>query len=463
MSKAKHKSRSSTRPVEPSASPPVPTGLLNHLQVEYRPTETLRPADRNARTHSPKQIRQIADSIRRFGFTNPILTNGNGQVMAGHGRLAAALQLGLPQVPTLGLDYLTPAEQRAYVLADNRLAELAGWDRGLLGLELLELSHMDLDFDLTLTGFDTGDIDVLVGELEIAANEDDLVPPQPTGPTVSRRGDLWQIGAHRLLCGDATAPAAYATLLGGETAQLVFIDPPYNVAIQGHVSGLGKVQHREFAMASGEMSAPEFTDFLRTVFTRLVTVSANGAIHMVCMDWRHLRELLAAGEVYNEIKNVCVWTKTNAGMGSLYRSQHELVFVFKSGAGPHINNVELGVHGRYRTNVWSYAGMNTFGQSRDEELALHPTVKPVALVADAIQDCSHRGGLVLDVFAGSGTTLLAAHKTGRRGYGMELDPRYCDVIIRRLSEATGLEATLADGGETFDAVHERRSAVAEEV
>ncbi|MEQ1803730.1 MAG: DNA methyltransferase [Gammaproteobacteria bacterium] len=426
--------------------------------MEYRPAEQLRPADRNARTHSPKQIRQIAASIRRFGFTNPILTNGNGQVISGHGRLAAAAELGLTQVPTLRLDHLTPTEQRAYVLADNRLAELAGWDRQLLGLELLDLSRLELDFDLTITGFDTGDIDVLVDELEIAANEDDLVPALAEGPAVSRPGDLWQVGTHRLLCGDATDSQAYARLLGSETAQLVFIDPPYNVAIQGHVSGLGKVQHREFAMASGEMSAPAFTAFLQTVFTRLVAVSDDGAIHFVCMDWRHMGEVLTAGTAYRELKNLCVWTKTNGGMGSLYRSQHELVFVFKAGTGPHINNVELGVHGRYRTNVWAYAGMNTFSRDRNDELALHPTVKPVALVADAIQDCSHRGGLVLDVFAGSGTSLLAAHKTGRRGYGMELDARYCDVILRRLREATGFEAVLADDGQSFDTIQQLRSA-----
>ena len=365
-------------------------------------------------------------------------------------------------MPTLRLDHLSPTEQRAYVLADNRLAELAGWDRQLLGMELLDLSTLELDFDLTLTGFDTGDIDVLISGIEEAANEDELIPPVKAGPAVSQPGDLWQIGAHRLLCGDATDPAAYARLLNGQPAQLVFIDPPYNVAINGHVSGLGKVQHREFAMASGEMSAATFTAFLQTVFSQLVAVSNDGAIHYICMDWRHMGEVLAAGAVYSELKNLCVWAKSNGGMGSLYRSQHELVFVFKAGTEPHINNVELGVHGRYRTNVWSYAGMNSFGQGRDDELALHPTVKPVALVADAIQDCSHRGGLVLDVFAGSGTTLLAAEQTGRRGYGLELDPHYCDVTIRRLISVAGLNAVHADSGESFDIVQQRRTAQVEE-
>lgn len=457
MSFKKRKARTTSRPASSPIAESPPTGLLHHLQVVQRPANALRAADRNARTHSPKQIRQIADSIRRFGFINPILTNADNQVIAGHGRLAAALQLGMTEVPCLRLDHLSPTEQRAYVLADNRLAELAGWDRQLLGLELLDLSTLDLDFDLTITGFDTGDIDVLVGEIETTATEHDLIPPVEPSPAVSQPGDLWQIGPHRLLCGDATDPAAYTRLLGGQSAQLVFIDPPYNVAINGHVSGLGKVQHREFAMASGEMSTAAFTEFLHSVFSQLVAVSSNGAIHYVCMDWRHMGEVLAAGAVYDEFKNLCVWAKSNGGMGSLYRSQHELVFVFKAGSGPHINNVELGVHGRYRTNVWSYAGMNSFGQGRDAELALHPTVKPVALVADAIQDCSHRGGLVLDVFAGSGTTLLAAEQTGRHGYGLELDPHYCDVTIRRLHAVAGLQAVHADSGETFEAIQQRRA------
>jgi hypothetical protein len=290
------------------------------------------------------------------------------------------------------------------------------------------------------------------------------LPPLPGGPPVTRTGDLWQIGPHRLLCGDATRVDSYSRLLGPERAQLVITDPPFNVPVAGHVSGLGKIQHREFPMASGEMSSAEFTRFLQTVFGQLVSASQDGAISAVFMDWRHLPEILAAGQAtYSELKNLCVWNKTNAGMGSLYRSQHELVLIFKVGTGPHINNVELGRHGRYRTNVWTYPGANTFRTNRDVELGWHPTVKPVALVADAIRDCSHRQGLVLDVFAGSGTTLVAAQRTGRRGYGMELDPRYCDVILQRLQEATGQEPVLSDEGQTFEQIRAQRHAADREV
>lgn len=441
------RARQSRIPTTP-ATPTAPSGLLQHLEVCYRQVANLRPADRNARTHTERQVHQIAASIQRFGFVNPILINADGQILAGHGRLAAARQLGYREVPTLRIDHLTAAEQRAYALADNRLAELAGWDRQTLALELQDLQTVDLD--LTLTGFETAEIDVLLGELQVAPTDDDEpLAPKP-GPALTMPGDLWQIGPHRLLCADATQAASYAHLLGDQRAQLVFTDPPYNVPIAGHVSGLGKIQHREFPMASGEMSAAEFTAFLRTVFGHLASASEDGALHYVCMDWRHLGEIHAAGQAaYTELKNLCVWAKTNAGMGSLYRSRHELVFVFKAGTGPHINNVALGRYGRYRTNVWEYAGANTFRKDRAADLADHPTVKPVALVADAIQDASERGSIVLDAFAGSGTTLLAAERTGRRGYGLELDPHYCDVILRRLASHANLTAVHALTGEPF--------------
>jgi DNA modification methylase len=237
---------------------------------------------------------------------------------------------------------------------------------------------------------------------------------------------------------------------------MVFTDPPYNVPIGGHVGGLGSIQHREFAMAAGEMSQPEFTAFLQSVFGHLGAYSANGSVHFLCMDWRHCPEILAAGAAaYTELKNICVWAKNNGGMGSLYRSQHEFVFVFKSGTAAHINNVELGKYGRYRTNVWSYAGVNSFGGDR-ADLALHPTVKPVAMVADAIRDCSHRSGIVLDAFIGSGTTLIAAERTGRRCFGIELDPAYCDVAVRRLRAVCGLEAILKATGQSFAKVEAER-------
>jgi DNA modification methylase len=281
----------------------------------------------------------------------------------------------------------------------------------------------------------------------------------PTGPAISRQGDLWLIGDHRLYCGDALDPGAYQRLLGAEKAGCVFTDPPYNVRIDGHVSGLGEVSHREFAMASGEMSSPQFQHFLLKAFQNMAAASRDGALNYICMDWRHARELLEAGAMaYTELKNLCVWAKTNAGMGSLYRSQHELVFVFKHGLSPHINNVELGKHGRNRTNLWTYAGMNSFSKDRDEELAMHPTVKPVAMVADAILDASLRGDIVLDPFCGSGTTLLAAQKTARRGFGIEFDPLYVDLIIRRLHDRYGLEARLEASGASFAEISAARQA-----
>jgi DNA modification methylase len=433
----------------------------NLLSIIYQPLASLKPRTANPRTHSKKQIDQIAKAIRRFGFINPILTDDGGGIIAGHGRYQAASVLGLKQVPTVRLSDMSEAEIRAYVIADNRLAENAGWDRVLLGLELQYLTELEIDFDATVTGFEAPEIDILIGELSLAANDNDpadAVIEVAAGPAVSRLGDVWQIGKHRLICGDSTKPETYQRLLGDARAQMVFTDPPYNVPISGHVGGLGAIQHREFAMASGEMSQAEFTAFLRSVFSNLATFSVDGSIHFQCMDWRHVPEMLAAGTAaYTDLKNICVWAKNNGGMGSLYRSQHEFIFVFKSGTAPHINNVELGKHGRYRTNIWNYAGVNSFGGDRGD-LSLHPTVKPVAMVADAIRDCSNRKDIVLDAFLGSGTTLIAAEKTGRRGYGVEIDPRYCDVTIRRLRAVCGLEAVLEATGQSFAEVEAQRAA-----
>ena len=432
------------------------------LAIEHLPTAGLRPYARNARTHSAKQIAQIAASIREFGFNNPVLVDREGEIIAGHGRVAAAKLLGRDTVPCVRLEHLNEAQKRAYILADNRLAEKAGWDRETLAIELQFLTEFEVDFDVTVTGFEMAEVDLLLGgsaQSDAMADPADAVPETALGPAVTRPGDIWLIGRHRLICGDSLEPETYDRLLAGEKAQMIFTDPPYNVKIDGHVSGLGVAKHREFAFASGEMTEDEFTRFLARVFDNLASYAANGAIHFVCMDWRHQAEVLAAARGnYAELKNLCVWAKTNGGMGSLYRSQHELIFVFKSGRAPHINNVELGKHGRYRTNVWSYAGANAFSATRDDDLAMHPTVKPVALVADAILDCSKRKGLILDAFGGSGTTLVAAERTGLRGVAIEIDPAYCDVIVRRLAKVAGLTATLEATGDTFDEVAGERAA-----
>jgi DNA modification methylase len=434
---------------------------LQNLTIEPRSTSSLKLRRNNPRTHSDRQIRQIADSIETFGFTNPVLIDATDTVIAGHGRVRAANHLGIRQVPTVRLEHLTPEQVRAYVIADNKLAECAGWDRDLLAIEFQELCEIDLDFALEVTGFETAELDLLIGggaEQEAGDPADDSVDLDPAAPPVSRPGDLWQIGSHRLLCGDALESESYARLLDDRSADLVFVDPPYNVRIDGHVSGLGRARHAEFAMASGEMTGRGFTAFLEGALGHHAARSCDGALHFVCMDWRHSAELLeAARRVYDEYKNLCVWAKTNAGMGSLYRSQHELIHVFKVGKAPHTNNVELGRHGRTRSNVWRYAGVNSFGDERDAALAMHPTVKPVRMVADAILDCSRRQDRVLDGFAGSGTTLLAAERTGRIGYGLEIEPRYVDATIRRLAEQAGLEAVLADSGRSFDDVAAARS------
>lgn len=423
----------------------------------------LKPRGTNPRTHSRKQLKQIADSIREFGFVNPILVDGEGRIIAGHGRWEAAKMAGLAEVPTLRIDHLSETQIRAYVIADNKHALNAGWDEGLLRIELKELS-VNLGFEVTLTGFETAELDQLFIDADL--DEDDQIEkPDHAGPAVTRLGDLWLIGRHRVLCADATKSVSYDRLLSGQRAQLVFTDPPYNVPIKGHVSGLGKTQHEEFAMASGEMSRAQFTEFLGTIFQNLVDHSTDGSIHYVCMDWRHMREVLEAAEGrYSGLQNLCVWSKTNGGMGSFYRSQHELVFVYQAGRGPHVNNVELGKHGRNRSNVWSYPGVNTFGVNRDAELAMHPTVKPVALVADAIRDASKRNAIVLDAFGGSGTTLVAAERTGRRGFALEISPAYVDTIVKRVSQATGETARLDGTGETFEAVRDWRfSGLEEEV
>lgn len=443
-----------------SSDPKLDWVRQQKISIEYRPVDSLRPSPRNARTHSKKQIRQISESIKTFGFANPMLLDKEGEVIAGHGRLEAAKLLGWSEVPVVELAHLTPSQVRAYRLADNRLAEKAGWDNDILTIELGELLTVE-DLDIELTGFEMADIDIILTSDDDGADPEDNVE-EPQGPVVSRVGDLWHLGNHRIFCADAREQSSYETLLDGEQAQMVFTDPPYNVPIQGHVSGLGKVQHREFVMASGEMSSAEFTAFLKAVFENLVTTSTLGSIHYICIDWRHLGEVLDASDAtYSELKNLCVWNKDNAGMGSFYRSKHELVFVLKNGAEPHINNFGLGDKGRYRTNVWDYPGANTMKRGRGEELAMHPTVKPVAMVADAIKDCSKRNGIILDAFGGSGTTLIAAERTGRRGYLLELDPRYVDVTIRRWQKLTGQLASHAGTGLTFDKMVAERISDAE--
>jgi DNA modification methylase len=440
------------------------TSATQSTAIEHIPVASLRPCPRNARTHSKKQIRQIADSIRQFGFTNPVLVGENGEIIAGHGRVEAAKLLGLEKVPTVRLAHLNAAQRRAYVLADNKLALNAGWDRKLLAIELQGL--IDIEFDVELTGFSSTEIDLVLEEAGEGSPNDptdveDEIPLFTNDPAtaITRTGDVWCLGRHRLICGDARDRAVFDLVMGHERADLIFTDSPYNVAIDGHLTGLERIRHREFAMGVGEMSAEAFTSFLRLTLGNAAALARNGAIAFVCMDWRHMGELLKAGQaVFSELKNLCVWNKTTGEMGAFYWSKHELVFVFKAGVAAHTDTLGLADSGHHRTDVWDYAGVNTLRVGRSEDLAMPPTVKPVALVAAAIRDCSKRGEIVIDPFGGCGTTLIAAEKTDRLARLIEFDPAYCDTILRRYERVTGKQATRAASGMSFGEIAQKRAA-----
>lgn len=446
-----------------SAQPDLFTGTSRNRpcwmtrKVDQTPIADLAPYANALRTHSDKSITRLAEGIAEFGFIVPVVIDANRGIIAGHGRVEAARRLGVETVPTICADHLTPAQVKAYRIADNRLAELSSWNEEALSIEFAELADLKLegalDFDLTVTGFDTPEIDLIIGGAGSAAPEaaETVEAPDRDKPATSRPGDLWILGPHRIFCGDALEAQSYDIVLDGDAVRMAFTDPPYNVPVNGHVRSGNAGAHREFAMASGEMSETEFRQFLASSLAHLHARLVEGGIAMVCMDWRHVEELIAAGKTTGfELINLCVWNKTNGGMGSLYRSKHELVCIFRKPGASHVNNVELGRHGRNRTNVWDYAGVNSFGKGRDADLVDHPTVKPTALVADAILDVTHHGEVVLDGFGGSGATLLAAEKTGRKARLIELDPLYVDVAIRRWQERTGQNAVLATSGETFD-------------
>jgi DNA modification methylase len=426
---------------------------LRDLKIERWCRKRLKPSKRALRKHSKKHLAQIEASLRRFGWIVPIIINSNGEIICGYARYVVASRMGIAELPVIRLEHLSETDIRLFRLAETRLGELSEWDEEVLALEFAELSAPELQLDLDVTGFETRDIDRIL-DFRVVDQEEDALPPLPSRP-VSVLGDLWRLDQHALLCGDALERTTYLRLLGNEQAQMVFTDPPYNCKIQGHARAK-KGSSREFVMASGEMSLREFKNFLSTSMAHFADWTRDGAILYVCMDFAHMVELLAAAmPIFGKPKNLCVWAKDNAGMGSFYRSQHELVFVYKNGDAPHINNFGLGEHGRYRTNVWKYPGANA-GPDRAETLAMHPTVKPTALVVDAIKDCSHRHGLILDPFAGSGTTVLACERTGRRARVAELDPVYVDLIVQRWQQATGKTAIHADSGKSFaDVANER--------
>ena len=421
------------------------------LSVVYIPLDTLAEYPNNPRQHDSQQIIKIQRSIESFGFINPILVDEKGQIIAGHARLKAAQLAHMEEVPVIRLGHLSEAQKRAYRIADNKLAELGTWSIELLQMEFKALDELKLDMPLTITGYDMGDIDLILEGKETKIDpKANNIPFIPDNEIISQEGDIWQLGKHRLICGNSLKKETLSALMEDKKADMVFTDPPYNVKINGHVCGAGNVQHQEFKFASGEMTSEEFTQFLQTAFERLCECSKDGSLHYICMDWRHIKEIIVAAGVYEQFKNLCVWRKDNAGMGSFYRSQHELIFMFKHGKEPHINNVELGVHGRYRTNVWCYPSVNTPSEENAEKRAMHPTVKPVEMIKDAILDASNRGGIILDTFLGSGSTLIAAEKSGRICYGAELEPRYIDTAIRRYeSLGKGHSAIHLSTGKTY--------------
>jgi DNA modification methylase len=424
------------------------------LQIEYLLITSLKPMPGSPRRHPKSQIQSLTKSITAFGFNVPVLVDGDERIVAGHARVEAAKRCGLAEVPAIRVEHLNEAQLKAFMVADNRLAELGSWDDPALGLILVELADLDLDFDIEATGFALAEIELRIEGLGDDAGEQEEIVAT-SGPPVTQPGDLWMLGSHRLLCGNALEDADWTTLMSGDQAALVVTDPPYNVPINGHVSGLGQHRHREFAMAVGEMDQSGFTSFLQTAMALAHSCSTPGSVHYWAMDWRHVVEVGGAGKsVYERYLNMCVWQKSAPGMGSFYRSQHELFFVFARGGAPSRNNVQLGRFGRSRSNVWHYPGAASLARTAEEgnPLAMHPTVKPLALICDILLDASARGDIIADPFAGSGTSVIAAEKLGRKARGIELDPLYCDTIIRRWQNWTGENAVRVSDGMTFAAL-----------
>jgi DNA modification methylase len=437
----------------------------NQLPVELGPTQLVAVSSltfpRSFRSYKAPAIKQATRFLETFGNRLPILIDAKRNVIAGEIWALAAKRLELPEIPAIFVEGLSSDQLDAYRIGIQKIPELGGWDENALGEIFKDWSGRALDFEIEITGFVMPEIDSIIGSLDSTTFGEEAaegqIPVDP-GNAVTRTGDLWIAGDHRILCGNSLDCASFSLLMGDEKASIVITDPPYNVAIDGHVGGKGSIHHREFAMASGEMEPAEFAAFLQTFMRSLVEFSVDGSLHYLFMDWRHAEELLKTGSlVYSTLKNIIVWVKSNAGMGSLYRSQHEFVFLFKNGNTPHRNNVQLGRHGRNRTNVWNYAGATSLdGRKTDEGhlLELHPTVKPVQMLADAILDSSARGEIVLDCFLGSGSTLLAAERVGRRLFGIEFDPLYVDVAIRRWQRQTGQQSINSATGRSFDETSE---------
>lgn len=433
------------------------------LVIETVPIAAIKDNALNPRKHSPRQLKALARSIRDFGFVAPVLIDKDNVLICGHGRVSAARSLNLASVPALRVEHLSPAQVRALMIADNKLGDMSSFDDALLIENFKLLSLEGLSLDLEQTSFTMGEIDVLLEQPapKDTPDPDDEPVEMTTKVPINRVGDQWQLGVHRLACGSALDPKVWSELMQGEKAVMSCSDVPYNLRIPGNVSGLGKIKHGDFVQASGEMDRDEFTDFLESAFRLIAHHSVSGSIHFTFIDWKHLGEMQAAGDAaFSELKNVIVWDKgQRGGMGSLYRSTHELIFCWKAGRGRHINNVQLGMWGRNRTNIFRYPGIASFRHSDEGDLlALHSTPKPVRMIADAILDVSNRGDLVVDAFLGSGTSIIAAERVGRRCYGIELDPKYADTVIARYERHSGVQAVHCGSGRTFAEIAAERLA-----
>ena len=402
---------------------------------------------KSLRKHSKKQLQKLKNAIIKVGYVNPILLDEKHNIIAGELRLLAAKELGFTQIPAIILENLTPEEADAISILDNRIAEDGEWNFGNLKEEIEKLMKFDITFEDL--GFDTVDYDEIFlindsdeSKVHNSDNEDESWLDANIPPKV-KFGDLWRLGDHFVYCGDSLLVRSFEILMQGELAQIVITDPPYNCKINGHVCGLGKTKHDEFAMASGEMTETEFAEFISKFMQHLIKFSIDGSLHYLFMDWAGLNTLLTQGKRhYTELKNIAVWNKLIGGMGALYRSQHEMIPIFKNGKAKHQNHIKLGKNGRYRTNIWDYPGIRATNPSSLELLKLHPAVKAVPMLHDILLDSSSKNDIVLDCFGGSGSTLLAAERCKRRARLIEISPRYVDVTIYRWEKETGKTAKL---------------------
>ena len=450
-------------PHELKASPRPQAAQPNDLEITYLAVGKIREFADHPRVHSKKAVAKAKQLLAAHGQIVPVVVDATGEILDGVLRYRALCELGYDEIRVVVVTNRDPATLKAIRLALNRLPQDAKWDDEKLRSEFAAL--IELDYDLNLTGFEAAEFDMAFSidepapkAIEAEAAED----LEPVTEPATKAGDVWHLGRHILACGDARDHALLARLMGDVKASAAIVDFPYNVPIGGFVSGLGKKVHKDFAMASGEMSGAQFTDFLAAGIDALKTALAPGAICFFFMDWRHAGELIDAARRCDLVPmNLCVWVKTNPGMGTFYRSAHELCFVYKHGDAAHINNFELGQHGRSRSNVWTYAGMNVFGKDRTDLLKAHPTVKPQPLLIDMIKDVTKRGQTVIDTFVGSGSTILAAEETGRTCIGVELDAGYADVAIQRWQKRAGKDAIHSVTGHAFDDLASKTEAFVE--